>query len=221
MNKIYFNKVFKGYSPEEVEAFIIKLNNDLQQKQQEFTDVTKRLNSENAEMKKHYDETLSANERLLEENRNLGIEKHNLQNEIMKLSAEKAEAPVRIIEVPVAPIVPVQTTSEDEESKQRYKHFCEQMGEKLLIADARAEEIIKKAQSEAYEIMTKAKSNADQDIKVLVADAFKRAGNIYKMIEEYEKKQQSIGEGLEQIRKHISDSIGEVQALITTDDIME
>lgn len=214
MNKIYFNKVFKGYSPEEVEAFIIKLNNDLQQKQQEFTDNIKRLNSENAEMKNHYEETLSLNDKLIEENRNLTIEKQTLQNEINKLSAEKNEAPVRIVEAPVALSLPM---NDDDESKLRYRQLCEQMGEKLLVADTRAEEIINRAQSDAEQILAKARASADDEIIRLIAEANKRAGSIYKIIAEYEKKQLYISAGLDQIRKHVADSIGEVEALISAE----
>jgi len=209
LNKIYFTKVFKGYSPEEVEAFIIKLNNDLQQKQQEFSDVTKRLNSEIVEMKKHFDEALLENEKLKEENRNLSIEKQNLQNDIKIIPEVKKEIPVKIAEYSVV-------QSEGEESKLRYKQLCEQMGERLLVADIRADEIIKKAQNEAEEIITHAQTDAGEVIKSLVAGANKRAESIYKIIDEYEKKQIYISAGLDQVRKHITDSIGEVEALIST-----
>lgn len=204
MNKIYFTKVFKGYSPEEVEDFIIKLNNDLQQKQMEFSDVTKRLNSELTELQKHFEETISKNEKLVEENRNLNIEKQSLQNEIEKNNTEKPE------------FSKVQPMEESNENKLHYKQLCEQLGEKMLIADMRADEIIKNAQQEASTIIAKAEVDAGEEISCLVAAANKRTEVIYKIIEEYEKKQVFINAGLDQARKHITDAIGEVETLIST-----
>ncbi|HAN20754.1 MAG TPA: hypothetical protein DCP51_03635 [Clostridiales bacterium] len=204
MNKIYFSKVFKGYSPEEVEAFIIKLNNDLHQKQQEFSDTTKRLNSELSELKKHFDEVISQKEVLTEENRTLCIEKQNLQNEIKRLSAEKTERPV------------VQAVIETDINKMNYKQLCEQLGEKMLIADLRADEIIKNAKQEANVILFKAESNAGDEINRLVAEANKRIELVYNAIDEFGKKHIFINAGLDQVQKYISDAIREVEALIST-----
>lgn len=215
LNKIYFTKVFKGYNPEEVEAFIIKLNNDLQQKQMEFTDATKRLNSELNEIKKHFEETISKHEKLTDENHDLIIEKQNLQNEIKKLSAEINERPVEKIIIEKIEQKPEVIYSD--ENKIHYKQLCEQMGEKLFFADMRADEIIKKAQHEANLILAKAESDAGLEILRLVAEANKRSESIFKVISEYEKKQVFISAGLDQARKHITDAIGEVEALISAD----
>ena len=216
MNKIYFNKVFKGYSPEEVEAFIIKLNSDIQQKQVEYSDTVKRLNSEKDEITRKYEESLSQLEKLTFEISNLETDKHNLQKEIDRLSAQP-DKPEEKTPAPEVSSADAGETDGDKESQLKYKQLCEQMGEKLLIADVRSQEIIQKAKAEAQEILAKAKTEADNEIMRLVAEADKRAGSIYRMISEYEKKQVFISAGLDQVRKQIAESICAVEALLSAE----
>ncbi|PKM63074.1 MAG: hypothetical protein CVU97_01970 [Firmicutes bacterium HGW-Firmicutes-21] len=200
MNKIYFTKVFKGYSPDEVEAFIIKLNTELQQKQQDFATETRKLSGEIIEIKQRFEETIAINERLTEEVQRLNAERQNFIEQ-QKPSVEKITAPVE----------PIIRTEENGD----YKKLCERMGERLLVADVRAEEIVKTAQREAKDILAKATDEAGEEINRLVEEASKRAESVYKAIDEYEKKQVFINAGLEQARKHIYEAIAEVEALIT------
>lgn len=243
MNKIYFSKVFKGYSPEEVEAFIVKLNTDFQQKQQEFAAESKRLSNENEELKRRFEETLSANERLVSENRELTAanekllqEKSALEEQISILTKEKQELLDKIQalqkhkELAAAPVPESVEKSElntkndaaREEMKpdfyksEEYRRLCEQMGEKLLIADKRAQEIISEAREEANKILENAVSEANIEVKKLIAEAKRRAETVNIIINEYEKKQVFISAGLEQARKHISEAISEVEALIAS-----
>ena len=271
MNKIYFSKVFKGYSPEEVEAFIIKLNTDFQQKQQEFAAETKRLNNEIEEQKLRFEETLSANERLVIENRELvaaneqlaqanhaldelvkqlNEEKQNLLKEIKVLEDKKiselsaAVAPEErnefgkfvedVLVIPEETVaqknapeenMPQESASEVEAPEvvsaesfksEDYRRLCEQMGEKLLIADKRAQEIINEARVEADKILENAIEGANVEVKKLIAEAKSKAETVKNIVDEYEKKQVFISAGLEQARKHISEAIGEVEALIVS-----
>lgn len=251
MNKIYFSKVFKGYSPEEVEAFIIKLNTDFQQKQQEFAAETKRLNNEIEETKLRFEETLSANERLVSENKELvaaneqlsqanqeldelvkklSEEKQNLLEEIKALEERKCAEP-SVTNAPEAETDPEKYTEEilvlpEEKAPEAavaesiksddYRRLCEQMGEKLLIADKRAQEIINEARQEASNIIENAVEGANIEVKKLIAEAKNRAETVNSLIDEYEKKQVFISAGLEQARKHITEAIGEVEALIAS-----
>lgn len=211
MNKVYFTKVFKGYSPEEVEAFIIKLNSDIQQKQQDFAAETKRLNSDLNELRNRFEDTISANDRLEKENEQLNSEKQELIDKIKCLSEEK-KAPLSDKETSED-----KPSGEDSKFSYEYKKLCEQMGERLLVADMRADEIVQEAQRKANKILAKAADTADEEIQKLIDRANTRMRNIYKAIEEYEKKQVSISSGLEQARKYITDAIGEVEALISAD----
>lgn len=248
MNKIYFSKVFKGYSPEEVEAFIIKLNTDFQQKQQEFAAESKRLNNEIAEIKQRFEETLATNERLVSENKELVSaneklleENQELENQVKQLTEEKQELlnQLKAYEErpaePDAPSAPValseaensaEEVADFQEEKQQaatnpeslksdeYRRLCEQMGEKLLIADKRAQEIINEARLEANKIVENAIEDANVEVRKLIVEAKHRAETVYAVINEYEKKQVFISAGLEQARKHISDAVSEVEALI-------
>jgi cell division septum initiation protein DivIVA len=245
MNKIYFSKVFKGYSPEEVEAFIIKLNTDFQQKQQECAAEAKRLNNEIEEIKQRFEETLSTNERLVGENkeltaanekllqenqelenqvRQLTQEKQNLLNDINSSVEEKPFEPGVLFEadteieddltedITELPAEKPQNTLKTESLKSEdYRRLCEQMGEKLLIADKRAQEIINEAKQEAERIVENAIGEANIEVRKLIAEAKNRAEIIYSIFSEYEKKQVFISAGLEQARKHISEAISEVR----------
>lgn len=216
MNKIYFTKVFKGYSPEEVEAFIIKLNNDFQQKQQEFAAETKRLNNENEELKRRFEETQSENERLTQEKnaleeliKQLTQEKQELLDRIQALQGKMERAAASEPEAVEAPEPaarqcepPAEDHTEDYKSEE-YRRLCEQMGEKLLIADKRAQEIINEAREEANRIIETAVSEANAEVKKLIAEAKQKAETVYRMISEYEKKQTVISAGLEQAHKQI------------------
>jgi len=199
-NKIYFTKVFKGYSPDEVESFIIKLNSEFQQKQQDFEAQTKRFNNEIAELKQRFEETIASNEKLSAENK-------QLKQDYAKIIEEKRSA---------APTVSTPEKKNDAGDDGRdYKRLCEQMGEKLLVAEMRADEIIKQAQRKADDVLDHSSEKAAQEIQRVIEEAKKRAEGIYKSIESYEKKQVFISAGLDQARKHISDAISEVESLIS------
>lgn len=205
MNKVYFTKVFKGYSPEEVEAFIIKLNSDMQQKQQEFAAETKKLSGEIAELKKRFEDTIAENENLAKANRALTEEKQSLLTELKELS--EAKTPAAPIQTEARPVARETGSGED------YKKLCEQMGERILVADMRAEEIIKEAKYQAEALLAKARADADGEIQRLVTEAKRRVDSAYRAVEELEKKQIFIAAGLEQARKHISDILAEAESL--------
>lgn len=252
MNKIYFTKVFKGYSPEEVEAFIMKLNTDFQQKQQEFSAEAKRLNNEIEEIKQRFEVTLSANERLVGENKELTEanerllqEKQSLEEQVKQLTEEKQnllnelrsseQAEPSVVFEPEAENAEEEAVAQEEEPEvampeaakpepvkteslksEEYRKLCEQMGEKLLIADKRAQEIINEAREEAARIVESAIDEANIEVRRLISEAKNRAETVNVVISEYEKKQVFISAGLEQARKHITEAIGEVEALIAS-----
>lgn len=209
MNKIYFSKVFKGYKPEEVESFILKLNSDFQQKQRNFAAESKRLSSEIAQLKQSLEEKTAENNKLIAQNRELKNENQRLST-MENRQKEQPDNTISLSKEEEPSAGPEEAKPEDQNE---YKKACAQIGERILIADKRAEEIVKEAKAEADRILAKAEESADEEIKRIIDKANGRIHAIYKTIAEFEKNQLCISAGLEQARKHITDTINEVEAL--------
>ena len=94
----------------------------------------------------------------------------------------------------VAPTTPAaETPAEDSsESKKKYERLCADMGEKLLLAEVKASEIIDDANNKAEKIMIDARVSANEKVEEILKDANLKADGIRKAVAEYSEKEKEI-----------------------------
>lgn len=194
-NSVYFNKVFKGYSPDEVESFIKKLNSDYIKKQQENYSKIKLLNTESEQLRRELEEALFENKDI----KNLLVEKERV---ILELTESLDRAKAELTSRPKQIIANGQEQSVNRQTQQQ-----------ILTAEAKAEEIISEAKRKAEEIVAKEREKATRDIKKLTAETKRRSQVVLNNIETFEKKQSAINAGLEHAKKHLGESIKDLDAL--------
>ncbi len=79
-----------------------------------------------------------------------------------------------------------------EESKKKYEKLCTDMGEKLLLAEVKASEVIEEANKKAEKIIADARINANEQVESILADAKLSSEGIKKAAEEYSAKEREI-----------------------------
>ncbi|MBE6648736.1 MAG: hypothetical protein E7614_04355 [Ruminococcaceae bacterium] len=88
---------------------------------------------------------------------------------------------------------PSETPSEDVgEAKKKYERLCADMGEKLLLAEVKASEIIDDANKKAEKIMIDARVSANEKVEEILKDANLKADGIRKAVADYSEKGQEI-----------------------------
>ena len=83
------------------------------------------------------------------------------------------------------------------ESKQRTDELCAEIGEKMVVADKRAAEIIRNAEKEANLIITEARRSTENEVKAIRARAEEEAALL---VAETKRKCESINAAAEEIR---------------------
>ncbi len=121
---------------------------------------------------------------LSEEIRALKAENESLRDEISQLNqdAEAAEE--------------AHLSALDEKQKE-YDALCAEIGERMVVADKRAEEIIKNAEKEASLILTKARQESENQARMM---RFQAEAEASKIIEETQKQCASISAAAEEFR---------------------
>jgi vacuolar-type H+-ATPase subunit H len=99
-----------------------------------------------------------------------------LEDEVRKLSKNASATPA-----------PVETPpSEDlSEIKKKYERLCADMGEKLLLAEVKASEIVDDANKKADLIIAEARIKANDQVTAILEDSKKSSEGIKKAIAEY------------------------------------
>lgn len=121
---------------------------------------------------------------LIEQLRGAENECETLRNELLKLRAEEEEN-TRAYEAALA------------EKQKEYNALCAEIGEKMVIADKRAQEITRNAEKEASLILTRAKTEAENEAKAIRARAEDEADRI---VEETRRKCDDIAAAAEEFR---------------------
>lgn len=181
MAETYFKKIFKGYDPEQVDAFIISLS-----------DTYERNEKENAE--------------------NL----RDAEAEIARLKEELAEMRVYIEEN--AARHEAELTKKQEE----YEVLYASIGEKMVIADNRAAEIIKNAEKEAALITAQAKQNSEAEAKAIKENAEAEAGRLIEetrikcdeistAAQEFRAKQEEMSKSISETEKRFDDALAKIR----------
>ncbi|MBO5767849.1 MAG: DivIVA domain-containing protein [Clostridia bacterium] len=111
-------------------------------------------------------------------------ENQRLREEIASLKAEAEEREREHIE-------------ELAESKQRTDELCAEIGEKMVVADKRAAEIIRNAEKEANLIITEARRSTENEVKAIRARAEEEAALL---VAETKRKCESINAAADEIR---------------------
>ena len=106
-----------------------------------------------------------------------------LENEIKRLSKQPTEEPEAKEE---------KNDAELEEVKKKYERLCSDMGEKLLLAEVKASEIIDEANLKAEKIIEEARINANKQVEEILEDANLSSAGIKKAIAEYSAKEREI-----------------------------
>ena len=137
MAETYFKKTFKGYNPEQVDAFIISLSDNYENNLKEHDSALRAAEAENA--------------RLLEEIAELtNTIEANAQNYEEQLAKKQEE----------------------------YDRLYAEIGEKMVIADTRAAEIVKNAEKEAAFIIAEARINSENEAKAMREQAEAEASRL-------------------------------------------
>lgn len=105
-----------------------------------------------------------------------------LEDELKRCS--KASAPV----VEAAPAV----DSSLDEAKKKYERLCADMGEKLLLAEVKASEIIDAANKKAEEIVAQARLDANSQVEAILEDATLSAEGVKKASADFLAKEKEI-----------------------------
>lgn len=110
-----------------------------------------------------------------------------LENEI-KLLSKKAES----TEVEEKAENTADANEELEKMKKKYERLCTDMGEKLLLAEVKASEVIDEANEKAEKIVADARINANKEVEEILEDAKLSAEGIKKAVAEYSAKEREI-----------------------------
>ncbi len=121
---------------------------------------------------------------LAEEIRTLEAANESLRDEISRLNQEAVDAEQAHL-------------SALEEKQKEYDALCAEIGERMVIADKRAEEIIKNAEKEASLILTKARQESENQARMM---RFRAEAEASKIIEETQKQCASISAAAEEFR---------------------
>ncbi len=132
-----------------------------------------------------------------------------LEDEIKRLS-KKAEA----VPEPKKETTPPATDSDLEAAKKKYERLCADMGEKILLAEVKASEIVDDANEKGEKIIADARIEANKQVEQILKDASLSADGIKKATAEYMAKEREImallntteetfAKALERISSHI------------------
>lgn len=108
-----------------------------------------------------------------------------LENEL-RLMSKKADSE------PKAEEKSSDAEAETEEMKKKYERLCADMGEKLLLAEVKASEIVDEANEKAEKILADARINANKEVEEILEDAKLSSAGIKKAVAEYSAKEREI-----------------------------
>jgi cell division septum initiation protein DivIVA len=100
-----------------------------------------------------------------------------LEDEIKRLSKKTISSD--------APTEKVESDEELENAKKKYQRLCADMGEKLLLAEVKASEIIDEANAKAEKIIADARLDANKEVEEILEDAKLSSEGIKKAVSEY------------------------------------
>ena len=177
----YFKKRFRGYDPEQVDAFIISLSDTYNRNEENYNEDLRNAESENsrlreeiAEMRKYIEELAATHEANL---------------------AKKQE---------------------------EYDILYAQIGEKMVVADSRAEEIVRSAEKEANLIIAEARQkgeneaktireNAEAEAKSLIEETQRKCSDISAAAEEFRMKQEEMNKSMSETEKRFGDALSKLR----------
>ncbi len=117
-----------------------------------------------------------------------------------------------------------ETHEEELKAKQKeYDALCAEVGEKMVVADKRAADIIKIAEKEAALIIAKAKTDAENEAKAtrakaeedaerLIADTEAKCKKLSEAAEEFRKKQEEMNKSMFDTEKSFGDAISKIRS---------
>lgn len=109
-----------------------------------------------------------------------------LEDEIKRLS-KRTETTTKVEKEPV-----VVTDTDLEASKKKYERLCADMGEKLLLAEVKASEIVDDAKEKGEKIIADARIEANKQVEHILSDASLSADGIKKAAADYMAKEREI-----------------------------
>ncbi len=183
-----FRKAGRGYNKEDVNSYVLSVNNELRDAQNRYDKLVSDSNSKAEkdymtiyELQKKLDIAKASEERI-----------EALENEIRSLREENAALKEEN-----------ERSAENEKNAQAYENLCTKAGEVLVIASNTADDILKKANDEAEKIVSDATDKKDSMMKNISETASDAADGL----SDYIKK------AVEDCISRINSSIKEVEAL--------
>ncbi len=134
---------------------------------------------------------ISLSDKYEQNEKELGEQLRAAEAEISRLKAEISELNQSAEEVSK------QHSAELVEKQKEYDELCAEIGEKMVVADSRAAEIIKNAEKEANLITSLARQNSENEAKAIRIQAEEEA---QKLIEDTRRKCDSIAAAAEEFR---------------------
>jgi cell division initiation protein len=177
----YFKKTFKGYNPEQVDAFIISLSDNYENNLKEHDSALRAAEAENA--------------RLLEEIAELNM---TIESNTANYEAQLAK------------------------KQEDYDRLYAEIGEKMVIADTRAAEIVKNAEKEAAFIIAEARINSENEAKAmreqaeaeasrLIESTRSQCAEISAKAEEFRLRQDEMNRTISETEKRFGDALNKLK----------
>lgn len=115
----------------------------------------------------------------------------SLENEIKRLT-KKCEAVKNDSKEEDSKESKIESDENLEAAKKKYEKLCTDMGEKLLLAEVKASEVIEEAEKKAEKIVADARIDANDQIEKILEDAKASCDGIKKAVSEYSAKEREI-----------------------------
>ncbi len=173
----YFKKRFRGYDPEQVDAFIISLSDTYDRNESDFNEDLRNAEAENARLREEIAE----------------------MREYIEDLAANHEATLA-------------------KKQEEYDILYAQIGEKMVVADSRAEEIVRSAEKEANLIIAEAqqkgeaeakaiRQSAEEEAKNLIDETRRKCADISAAAEEFRMKQEEMNRSMSETEKRFGDAL--------------
>ncbi len=185
MTETYFRKIFKGYDPAQVDAFIIALSDTYEKCEKDLEEEKRALEIENQKLSAKIEE---------------------LQAQMEEMAKEHEQALL--------------------EKQKEYEALYAKIGERMLRADQRADDIIKTAETEASDLVEQARQSseyearntrkqAEEQAAKLIDATRKRCDSLSAAAEEFRMRQYEMNKSMFETEKRFESALDKLMADIS------
>ncbi len=180
----YFNKSFKGYNTDEVDAFIINLVKDSEDKLKEMSEEMRLLRGQINDMEQQLKQCRAENEAMCAEYEE-------------KLKASEAQYQGLCAQIGE------KLNTADERAKAI-----------VAEAERKRRQILADAEKQRYSIISEARRKAEEDSRAIISDTKSRLAVLEKAAASFTQRQKDIAEGLEMAKRSIEEGLSDIAGSI-------